>query len=66
MAVSKTSIIELNLTAQEINTILDGLAAMPYKNVYHLIEKIHTQVKTQSNSTHSGNKDSDSLLKSSQ
>ncbi len=66
MAVSKSSIIDLNLTAQEVNTILDGLAAMPYKNVYHLIEKIHSQVKTQSKVTPTGKNNFDSLQKSSQ
>jgi|LauGreDrversion4_2_1035121.scaffolds.fasta_scaffold2815672_1 hypothetical protein len=66
MALSKNSIIELNLSAQEINIILDGLAAMPYKNVYHLIEKIHAQVNTQSNPTHIGNQDPNFTKKSSQ
>lgn len=66
MAISKNSIIELKLTAQEINTVLDGLAAMPYKNVFHLIENIHQQVKTQSNTNIVNKEDQNSLNKSSQ
>ncbi len=46
---SKDTIIELRLTVKEINTILDGLSALPYKDVYHLIESIHNQVKNTSN-----------------
>jgi hypothetical protein len=47
-AISKDTIIELRLTAKEVNTILDGLSALPYKDVYHLIESIHSQVRKNS------------------
>lgn len=48
MAISKDTILALNLSAKEVNLILDGLAAMPYKDVFHIIEKIHSQVNSQS------------------
>ncbi len=67
MALSKNSVIQLKLSAQEINTVLDGLAAMPYKDVFHLIENIHQQVKIQSNSNIVVSKQNqDSINKSSQ
>ncbi len=66
MAISKNSVIELKLTAQQINTVLDGLAAMPYKDVFHLIENIHKQVKSQSNSNIAIKQDLESINKSSQ
>lgn len=34
----------LKLTAEEVNLVLDGLANLPYKKVYHIIDKIRNQV----------------------
>jgi hypothetical protein len=48
MGITKDTKLKLELNAQEINTILDGLSSMPYKLVAPLISKIHDQVKTQS------------------
>jgi len=47
MGIKKETPLKLELSAAEINTILDGLAAMPYKQVFHLIARIHEQIKQQ-------------------
>ena len=44
MGIKKNTDLSLNLTAEEVNLILDGLANLPYKQVYHLIKKIQNQV----------------------
>jgi|LakMenEpi03Aug12_release.lakeMendotaPanAssembly.Ray.scaffolds.fasta_scaffold2951629_2 hypothetical protein len=44
MGIKKNTDLSLNLTAEEVNLILDGLANLPYKQVYHLIKKIQHQV----------------------
>lgn len=41
--------ITLSFTREEANLIIEGLGALPFKNVYKLIEKIHLQA----NSKHS-------------
>lgn len=51
MGIKKNTEVPLVLTAEEINVILDGLANMPYKQVFHLIKKIQNQVVT--NNAHS-------------
>jgi hypothetical protein len=47
MGIKKETPLQLTLSAAEINTILDGLAAMPYKQVFHLIARIHEQINQQ-------------------
>lgn len=47
MGIKKDTKIQLELRAEEINTILDGLSALPYKQVFHIIAQIHEQVKAQ-------------------
>jgi len=47
MGIKKETPLQLTLSAAEINTILDGLASMPYKQVFHLIGKIHEQINQQ-------------------
>ena len=47
MVIKKETPLTLELSAAEINTILDGLAAMPYKQVAQLIAQIHQQVRNQ-------------------
>jgi len=44
MGIKKNTDLNLNVTAEEVNLILDGLANLPYKQVYHLIKKIQHQV----------------------
>ncbi len=44
MGIKKNTEISLVLTAEEINLILDGLANLPYKQVFHLIKKVQNQV----------------------
>jgi hypothetical protein len=44
MGIKKDTDLVLNLTAEEVNLVLDGLANLPYKNVYHIIDKIRNQV----------------------
>jgi hypothetical protein len=46
MGIKKNTDLSLNLTAEEVNLILDGLANLPYKQVYHLIKKIQHQVNS--------------------
>ena len=38
--------IHLTLTQNEANTIIEGLACLPFKEVYKLIEKIHLQANS--------------------
>lgn len=38
---------KLDLTLPEINTVLQALGAMPYAQVFELVEKIRTQAQTQ-------------------
>lgn len=47
MGIKKETPLQLTLSADEINTILDGLASMPYKQVFHLIARIHEQINLQ-------------------
>lgn len=47
MGIKKETPLQLELSAAEINTILDGLASMPYKQVFHLIVRIHEQINQQ-------------------
>jgi hypothetical protein len=47
MGIKKETPLQLTLSAADINTILDGLAAMPYKQVFHLIARIHEQINQQ-------------------
>ncbi len=47
MGIKKETKLQLELSADEINIILDGLANMPYKNVFHLIARIHQQINIQ-------------------
>jgi len=51
MGLKKDSQIQLSITAEDLNTILDALSKMPYKEVYHIIAEIHQQVKSQTDST---------------
>ncbi len=44
MGIKKNTDLNLNVTAEEVNLILDGLANLPYKQVYHLIKKIQHQI----------------------
>lgn len=44
MGIKKDTDLVLSLTAEEVNLVLDGLANLPYKNVYHVIDKIRNQV----------------------
>jgi hypothetical protein len=44
MGIKKNTDLNLNVTAEEVNLILDGLANLTYKQVYHLIKKIQHQV----------------------
>lgn len=48
MGIKKNTDLNLNVTAEEVNLILDGLANLPYKQVYHLIKKIQHQVVSDS------------------
>ena len=48
MGIKKNTDLNLTLTAEEVNLILDGLAKLPYKQVYHLIKKIQHQVVSDS------------------
>lgn len=54
MAVKKNQPLQIELTVEELNVILDGLSVQPYKKVYHLIEKIHQQVHQQSQKSEDG------------
>ena len=54
MAIKKNQPLKIELTAEELNIILDGLSVQPYKKVYHLIEKIHQQVHKQSQESEEG------------
>jgi hypothetical protein len=47
MGIKRNTQVEVILTAEEINLVLDGLANLPYKQVYHLIKKIQQQVVSQ-------------------
>ncbi len=47
MGIKKDTHLNLELSASDINTILDGLANLPYKEVFHLIAKIHQQINAQ-------------------
>ncbi len=51
MGIKKETPLQLTLSAAEINTILDGLASMPYKQVFHLIARIHEQINQQTQNT---------------
>jgi hypothetical protein len=44
MGIKKDTDLMLKLTAEEVNLVLDGLANLPYKKVYHIIDKIRNQV----------------------
>jgi len=46
MGIKKDTNLILNLTAEEVNLVLDGLANLPYKKVYHVIDKIKNQVNS--------------------
>jgi len=37
--------IKLELTIEEVNTVLEALSTQPFIDVYKLIEKIHLQSK---------------------
>ena len=39
--------LELKLTLSEINTLLEALGGLPYKQVYQLVAKIQQQAQTQ-------------------
>ena len=39
--------IQLQLTIDDLNTIIESLSKQPFKDVYKLIEKIHIQAKDQ-------------------
>ena len=39
--------IKIELTTEEINTIIEALGQMPFIKVYKIIEKIHLQSKAQ-------------------
>jgi hypothetical protein len=41
MSSSEHRIIQLELTPEEVNLIIEGLGSLPFKNVYKIIEKIH-------------------------
>jgi len=47
MGIKKETPLKLELSAAEVNSVLDGLAAMPYKQVAKLIALIHEQVRNQ-------------------
>jgi hypothetical protein len=40
--------VHLELTLQEVNTVLESLSKQPFIEVYKLIEKIHLQAKESS------------------
>jgi hypothetical protein len=40
--------VKLELTVDEVNTVMEALARQPFKDVYKIIEKIHLQAKTKS------------------
>jgi hypothetical protein len=42
-------LIDLALTKEETNLIIEGLGALPFKQVYKLIEKIHLQANAAEN-----------------
>lgn len=39
--------IQINLTLQETNQILDALGALPFRDVYQLVNKIQQQAEAQ-------------------
>jgi hypothetical protein len=39
--------VALELTVREVNTILNGLGQLPYRDVYELITNIHAQAAPQ-------------------
>lgn len=39
--------IQIDLTLQETNQILDALGALPFRDVYQLVNKIQQQAETQ-------------------
>ncbi|TND02435.1 MAG: hypothetical protein FD123_4108 [Bacteroidetes bacterium] len=41
--------IDLRLTIEEINTVLESLGQMPFMRVYRIIEKIHIQASGSNN-----------------
>jgi hypothetical protein len=43
----KTMNLKLELTVNEINTIMQALGQMPYASVYELVAKIKTQAEAQ-------------------
>ena len=55
MGLKKDAQIQLNISAGDLNTILDALSKMPYKEVYHIIAEIHQQVKSQTDSIKKSN-----------
>ena len=55
MGLKKDAQIQLQITAGDLNTILDALSKMPYKEVYHIIADIHQQVKSQTDITKTSN-----------
>lgn len=55
MGLKKDAQIQLSISAGDLNTILDALSKMPYKEVYHIIAEIHQQVKSQTDSIKTGN-----------
>lgn len=55
MGLKKEAQIQLQITAGDLNTILDALSKMPYKEVYHIIADIHQQVKSQTDATKTSN-----------
>lgn len=55
MGLKKDAQIQLDISAGDLNTILDALSKMPYKEVYHIIAEIHQQVKSQTDSIKTSN-----------
>jgi len=40
--------VNLNLSIEEVNVVLESLSKQPFREVYKLIEKIHLQAKENS------------------
>ena len=43
----KEESVQINLTVEEANLILQGLGQLPFHDVYKIIHKIHTQFQMQ-------------------
>jgi len=51
MSKKQSTIYNIRLNKDELNTIINSLSKLPFQEVYKIIEKIHLEVKTNENHT---------------